>query len=154
MLATQVSSQYHYKTYMHYSADRKTLDDSSKWAVLSIFQMPMCPAKRLHFKIKLTINSLRNQPKFATPLQRLVSQRNDVWGMRAEIPHWWYLTTQIWTVILTGWRKFPSWHDKSVVQTNLGSDMSSAWSFRTRSSHLISQRNQWWLRKMLAVFSS
>lgn len=36
MLATQVSSQYHYKTYMDYSGDRKTLDHSSKWVVLSI----------------------------------------------------------------------------------------------------------------------
>ena len=38
MLATQVSPQYHNTTYMYmyYSADRKTMDHSSKWVVLSI----------------------------------------------------------------------------------------------------------------------
>ena len=38
MLATQVSPQYHNTTYMYmyYSADRKTMDHSSNWVVLSI----------------------------------------------------------------------------------------------------------------------
>ena len=38
MLATQVSPQYHNMTYMYmyYSADRKTMDHSSNWVVLSI----------------------------------------------------------------------------------------------------------------------
>ena len=35
--------------------------------------------------------------------QSLVSPLNKVWGMRAEIPHWWYISThstQIWVVIV------------------------------------------------------
>ena len=38
MLATQVSPQYHNTTYMYmyYNADRKTMDHSSNWVVLSI----------------------------------------------------------------------------------------------------------------------
>ena len=37
---------------------------------------------------------------FATP--PLVSPRNDVWEMNAEIPYWWRVTTQIWEVFLIG----------------------------------------------------
>ena len=32
----------------------------------------------------------------------LVSSPNDVWEMSAEIPYWWYVTTQIWVVVLIG----------------------------------------------------
>ena len=32
----------------------------------------------------------------------LVSPRNDVWEISAEIPYWWRITTQIWVVLLIG----------------------------------------------------
>ena len=31
----------------------------------------------------------------------------------AEIPQWWRITTQIWTVLLIGWNKFPTRYDQS-----------------------------------------
>ena len=34
----------------------------------------------------------------------LVSLQKDVWEMDAEIPHWWHVTTQIWVVLLIGWK--------------------------------------------------
>ena len=30
--------------------------------------------------------------------------RNDIWGTNAEIRYWWYVTTQIWVVLLIGWK--------------------------------------------------
>ena len=35
----------------------------------------------------------------------LVSSRNDVREMTAEIPYWWRVTTQIWLELLIGWNK-------------------------------------------------
>ena len=43
----------------------------------------------------------------------LVSPPNDVWETSEEIPYWWYITTQIWVVLLIGWNKFPTRHDQS-----------------------------------------
>ena len=37
----------------------------------------------------------------------LVSPRNDVWEMSAEIPYWWRVTTQIWVKLPIGWSKIP-----------------------------------------------
>ena len=34
----------------------------------------------------------------------LVSLEKDIWGRSAEIPHWWHVTTQIWVVLLIGWK--------------------------------------------------
>ena len=34
----------------------------------------------------------------------LVSLQKDVWETDAEIPHWWHVTTQIWVVLLIGWK--------------------------------------------------
>ena len=34
----------------------------------------------------------------------LVFPRNDVWETSAEIPYWWRVTTQIWVVLLIGWK--------------------------------------------------
>ena len=50
-----------------------------------------------------------NNRHFATP--PLISPRNDVWGKRVAIPHWWPVTTQIWVVLLIGW-KFVSTNQK------------------------------------------
>ena len=43
----------------------------------------------------------------------LVSSWIDDWVMIAEIPCWWPVrrSTQIWIVLLIGWRKFPLGHD-------------------------------------------
>ena len=53
----------------------------------------------------LTPPSLRKQPTFFLA-SALVSPWNDLWGMIAEIPHWWCITPQIWIVPLIGWSKF------------------------------------------------
>ena len=45
--------------------------------------------------------------------QPLVSPPNDVWETSTEILYWWRITIQIWVVLLTGWIKFPTWHDQS-----------------------------------------
>ena len=47
----------------------------------------------------------------------LVSPPNDVKKPRnqetgVEIPYWWRVTTQIWVVPLSGWIKFPTWHEQ------------------------------------------
>ena len=55
--------------------------------------------------------ALGNSRHFTTP--QLVSPRNDVWEMNAEIPYWWRVTIQIWVVLLIGWSKFPTRHDQS-----------------------------------------
>ena len=35
--------------------------------------------------------------------------QNDIWETTVEIPYWWHVTTQIWVVLLIGW-KFASTH--------------------------------------------
>ena len=44
------------------------------------------------------------------PPPPVVSPRNNVLEMRAEIPYWWRVTTQIWEVFLIGWSRFPTRH--------------------------------------------
>ena len=50
-----------------------------------------------------------NRQHFVMPV--LVSQQNDIWETSREIPYWWCVTTQIWEVILIGW-KFASSNQK------------------------------------------
>ena len=50
-----------------------------------------------------------NRQHFVMP--SLVSQQNDIWETSREIPYWWCVTTQIWGVILIGW-KFTSSNQK------------------------------------------
>ena len=56
----------------------------------------------------------------------------------------------MWVVLLIGW-KFASSNQKHYLE--LGSDKSSVWNLRDRSSDLIIEGNLWWHHKMLAVFS-
>ena len=92
---------------------------------------------------------LENSQHFTTP--SLVSPRNDVWGgTTAEIPYWWHVTTQIWVVLLIGW-KIASSDEKHY--SNLGSDTSSVWNFYARSSDVILREHQCWCPEMLYVFS-
>ena len=58
-----------------------------------------------------------NSRHFASPPP--VSQRNDVWVTRAEIPYW-RVTTQIWVEFLIGWSKFPTRQDQSVALNRSG----------------------------------
>ena len=48
---------------------------------------------------------------FAKP--PLVFPQNDNWEMGGEILYRWCVTTQIWAVLLIGWRKFPRGHSHS-----------------------------------------
>ena len=50
--------------------------------------------------------SLGNNPHFATP--SLFCARNDIWETSAEIPYRWRVTTQIWAVLLIGWKSIQS----------------------------------------------
>ena len=71
---------------------------------------------------------------FATPT--LLSPRNDVWETRAEIGHWWRVTSQIWVALLIGWwSKFPA---NQKHYPDQGSDPSSLCNFLARSSGVIS----------------
>ena len=92
--------------------------------------------------------SLRKQPTFRNA--PLVSPQNDVWGTTAEIPYWWRFITQIWLVLLIGWRKFPSLQDQSEA---LPTDAPSIWNFCALFWDVISRRNRCWPREILAVFS-
>ena len=47
------------------------------------------------------------------PALSLVSPRNNVWGTSAEISCWSRVTTQMWMVLLIGWRKLLAWHNQS-----------------------------------------
>ena len=51
----------------------------------------------------------------------VVSPQNDVWETTAEIPYWWWVTIQVWVVLLIGW-KFASSSQKHY--SDLGSDTS------------------------------
>ena len=111
--------------------------------------------------ILLLINSVwkevarENSRYFATP--PLVSLQNDIWEMSAEIPYWWpwflprsgYNCSVFWLVILHG--KSAPGNQKHYP--DLGSDRSSSWNFSTFFSDVLSQGNQCWGCKMLAVFS-
>ena len=50
-----------------------------------------------------------NSHHFAAPA--MVYPWNDVWETSAETPYWWRVTTQIWVVLLIGW-KFASSNQK------------------------------------------
>ena len=74
----------------------------------------------------------------------LVSPPNDVWETSADIPYWWYVTTQIWVVLLIGWTQI-SHAVRSIRSTTQikGSDASSVWNFCARSSDVTCRGNQW-----------
>ena len=88
-----------------------------------------------------------NSHHFAAP--PMVYPWNDVWETSAEIPYWWRVTTQIWVVLLIGW-KFASSNQKHYPDP--GSDALSVENFCVRSSDTISWGNQWVGREMCAVF--
>ena len=50
-----------------------------------------------------------NSQHFAAP--PIVYSWNDVWEMSTKIPYWWHVTSQIWLVLLIGW-KFASSNQK------------------------------------------
>ena len=50
----------------------------------------------------------------------LVFPPNDVWETRAEIPHWWRVTNQMWVVLLIGWIKFPTRREQSEALPRAG----------------------------------
>ena len=49
--------------------------------------------------------------------------RNNVWGTSSEIPYWWRITTQIWVVLLIGW-KFASTNEKHYPDLGSAYDIS------------------------------
>ena len=63
----------------------------------------------------------------------------------AEISYWWRVTTQIWTVLLIGWSKFPRETADQTFYSDLESERSSAWNFYARSSDVISQGTSHWV---------
>ena len=69
---------------------------------------------------------------------------------RAQKFHW-HVTTQIWVVLLIGWNKFSA---NQKHYPDLGTDASSVSNvWWLRFSDVTLRENQWWNRKMLAVFS-
>ena len=76
-----------------------------------------------------------NRRLFTTP--PLVSPRNDVWATSAEIPYWWRVTTQIWEVLLIGWRQNSPATRPIRSTTHWGDlvcDASLVWNFCSRCS--------------------
>ena len=78
-------------------------------------------------------------------MQPLVSLWNDVWEMTTEIPHWQCVTTQIWVMLLIGW-KFASSNQKHYP--GLVSDTSSVWNSCGCFSDVTSWGNQWWRQEV------
>ena len=79
----------------------------------------------------------------------LVFPPKDVWETSVEILYWWRDTTQIWVVLLIGW-KFASTNQKHYP--DLGSVTSQVLDVCARFSDVISRENQWWCREKTAVF--
>ena len=77
----------------------------------------------------------------------LVFPPKDVWE---EILYWWRDTTQIWVVLLIGW-KFASTNQQHYP--DLGSVTSQVLDVCARFSDVISRENQWRCREKTAVFS-
>ena len=69
----------------------------------------------------------------------LVSLWNDVWETSAEISYWWCVNTQIWAVLLIGW-KFASTNQKHHTHPNMGSETSSV-------RHLCARSQTWFHRE-------
>ena len=61
-----------------------------------------------------------------------------------------FVAIQIWVVLLIGCSKFSN---SQKYYPDLGSDVSSVWSFCARFSDVISRGNRCWRREMSAVFS-
>ena len=74
----------------------------------------------------------------------LVSQRSDFWGMSAEIPYWWHVTTQIWVVFLIGHAARTVSFNQSEAPPEPGSDMSSVWHFYIHFSDIFLGGNRLW----------
>ena len=92
-----------------------------------------------------------NCQHFATP--PLVSAQNDMCETSTGIPYWWHIIKRswecFWLVMLHG--KFASANQKHYP--DLVSGASSVWNSCAGCSDIISQGNQLWRHKMLAVFS-
>ena len=88
----------------------------SSYQVIAFFRLS---TRRVRFPANLAVIACENSGHLAT--LRLVSLRNDVWGIDVEIPYWWRVTTQIWGAILIGWRKFLSRQNQSEALRRSGS---------------------------------
>ena len=100
--------------------------------------------ERLNY-MRVWKSSLRKQPTFSD------FPRNDGWKTRAEIPHWWRITSQIWVGLLIVWKwaSINQNHDP-----NLGNEESSVWNFCTTfCANVILRGNQRWSRELSAVLS-
>ena len=111
-------------------------------------------------KLDLLIKSLscENSRHFAK--LPLVFPWNEVWETNAEIPYWWRVTTQVWIVLVIGWRFALLTNQKNYP--DLGSVAPSVWNFCTCFSDInftgkaaVVWRNVgWFLRSLnLPLFS-
>ena len=84
---------------------------------LGIFQWDE-PTKRVPFTAEPEIPEILT--KWKAP---------EVWETNAEIPYWWRVTTQVWIVLLIGWRFALLTNQKNYP--DLGSVAPSVWNFCT-----------------------
>ena len=91
---------------------------------------------------------LKNSQPFMMRL--MVFPHNDIWEKSTEIPYWWHIITQIWVVLLIGW-KFASSNPKPYP--DLGSNVSSVGNLCACFPDIILQGNQSCHHKISAVFS-
>ena len=92
--------------------------------------------------------SWENSRRFPTP--PLVSPRIEIWGMTAEIPYRWRVTSQIW--VLVGWsNSFADRPIRSTLQMWVVTrhQYGILWA---RSSNIISRGHQRWRRLMSVDF--
>ena len=127
------------KTWLKISQRSRVFYDTMRF---DITLLPPPPPQIILYVIFQSTNYLawENSQHFVTA--PLVSQRNDVWETSAEIPYWWGLVEANFPHGTTNQKHYP----------DLGSDVSSVWSFCSRFLGVISQGNQW-CREMSAFFS-
>ena len=113
-------------------------------------------------KLDLLIKSLSCENSRHFGKLPLVFPWNEVWETNAEIPYWWRVTTQVWIVLLIGWRFALLTNQKNYP--DLGSVALSVWNFCTCFSDInftgkatVVWRNVGWFLRSLkssAIFSS
>ena len=83
--------------------------------------------KPVTVKNKLLCSGWENSRDFITPSLHVASLQFNIWGMSAEIPGWWLVTTQMWVVLLIGSGKFLCCLTNLKHYPDLESDTRGSW---------------------------
>ena len=108
----------------------------SSYQVIAFFRLS---TRHVRFPANLAVIAWENSGHLAT--LRLVSLRNDVWGIDVEIPYWWRVTTEIWGRFWLVEANFSRGRTNQKHYADLGRHTSSVWNFSVRSADVTSRGN-------------